>query len=80
MCVTLNSVSSIRRQAGAEYLLLDSGAQLQGTPVQFVHAVTRQTRAYWNTAVSFLTRIVKKHFAFCMAGGTILPRHRVALS
>ena len=28
MGVTLNSVSSIRRQAGAEYLLLDSGAQL----------------------------------------------------
>ena len=28
MGVTINSVSSIRRQAGAEYLLLDSGAQL----------------------------------------------------
>ena len=27
--ITMNSVSSVRRQAGAEYLLLDSGAQLR---------------------------------------------------
>ena len=33
MGVTLNSVSSIRRQAGAEYLLLDSGAQLHSCPI-----------------------------------------------
>ena len=32
MGVTLNSVSSIRRQAGAKYLLLDSGAQLHACP------------------------------------------------
>ena len=33
MGVTINSVSSIRRQAGAEYLLLDSGAQLHACPI-----------------------------------------------
>ena len=33
MGVTLNSVSSIRRQAGAEYLLLHSGAQLHACPI-----------------------------------------------
>ena len=33
--VTLNSVSSIRRQAGAEYLLLDSGAQLHACPISY---------------------------------------------
>ena len=35
MGVTVNSVSSIRRQAGAEYLLLDTGAQLHASPVKF---------------------------------------------
>ena len=35
MGVTLNSVSSIRRQAGAEYLLLDSGAQLHACPITY---------------------------------------------
>ena len=35
MGVTLNSVSSIRRQAGAEYLLLDSGAQLHACPFTY---------------------------------------------
>ena len=33
MGVTLGSVSSIRRHAGAEYLLLDSGAQLHACPL-----------------------------------------------
>ena len=31
--MTINSVSSTRRQAGAEYLLLDSGAQLHACPI-----------------------------------------------
>ena len=35
MGVTTNSVSSIRRQAGAEYLLLDSGAQLHEFPIKY---------------------------------------------
>ena len=35
MGVTRNSVSSIRRQAGAEYLLLDSGAQLHACPLAY---------------------------------------------
>ena len=35
MGVTLNSVSSTRRQAGAEYLLLDSGAQLHACPLTY---------------------------------------------
>ena len=34
MDVTLNSVST-RRQAGAEYLLLDSGAQLHACPITY---------------------------------------------
>ena len=34
MGVTINSVSS-RRQAGAEYLLLDSGAQLHACPIKY---------------------------------------------
>ena len=33
--VTLNSVSSIRRRAGAEYLFLDSGAQLHPCPITY---------------------------------------------
>ena len=33
--VTLNSVSSVRRQAGAEYSLLDSGAQLHACPLTY---------------------------------------------
>ena len=33
--VTLNSVSSTRRQAGAEHLLLDSGAQLHDCPLTY---------------------------------------------
>ena len=33
--VTINSVSSVRRQAGAEYLLLDSGAQLHACPISY---------------------------------------------
>ena len=33
MGVTINSVSSVRRQAGAEYLLLDGGAQLHACPI-----------------------------------------------
>ena len=33
--VTLNSVSSTRRQAGAEHLLLDSGAQLHACPLTY---------------------------------------------
>ena len=33
MGVTLNSVSFVRRQAGAEYLLLDGGAQLHACPI-----------------------------------------------
>ena len=35
MGVTLNSVSSVRRQAGAEYLLLDSGAQLHACTLTY---------------------------------------------
>ena len=35
MCVTINSVSSTRRQAGAEYLLLDSGAQHHACPISY---------------------------------------------
>ena len=35
MGVTLNSVSSIRRQVGAEYLLLDSGAHLHACPLTY---------------------------------------------
>ena len=35
MGVTLNSVSSMGRQAGAEYLLLDSGAQLHACPLTY---------------------------------------------
>ena len=35
MGVTINSVSSTRRQAGAEYLLLDSGAQLHACPITY---------------------------------------------
>ena len=35
MGVTLHSVSSIRRQAGAEYLLLDSGAQLHACSLTY---------------------------------------------
>ena len=35
MGVTVNSVSSTRRQAGAEYLLLDSGAQLHACPITY---------------------------------------------
>ena len=35
MGVTLNSVPSTRRQAGAEYLLLDSGAQLHACPITY---------------------------------------------
>ena len=34
--VTLNSVSSTRRQACAEYLLLDSGAQLDTCPLTYL--------------------------------------------
>ena len=33
--VTINSVSSTRRQAGAEYLLLVSGAQLHACPITY---------------------------------------------
>ena len=32
---TLNFVSSIRRQAGAEYLLLDNGAQIHACPITY---------------------------------------------
>ena len=35
MGVTINSASSTRRQAGAKYLLLDSGAQLHGCPIKY---------------------------------------------
>ena len=35
MGVTLNSVSSTRRHAGAEYSLLDSGAQLHACPTNY---------------------------------------------
>ena len=35
MGVTINSVSSVRRQAGAEYLLLDSGARLHACPLSY---------------------------------------------
>ena len=35
MCVTLNSMSSVRRQAGAGNLLLDSGAQLHACPISY---------------------------------------------
>ena len=35
MGVTVNSVSSVRRQASAEYLLLDSGAQLHACPITY---------------------------------------------
>ena len=35
MGVTINSVSSIRRQAGAEYLLLDSDAQLHACLISY---------------------------------------------
>ena len=33
--VTINSLSSTRRQAGADYLLLDSGAHLHGCPIEY---------------------------------------------
>ena len=33
--VTINSLSSTRRQAGAEYVLLNSGAQLRACPVKY---------------------------------------------
>ena len=33
--VTINSLSSTRRQADAEYFLLDSGAQLHACPVVY---------------------------------------------
>ena len=33
--VTINSVSSTRRQVGAENLLLDSGAQLHACPIKY---------------------------------------------
>ena len=32
--VTINSLSSTRRHAGAEYLLVDSGAQLRACPIE----------------------------------------------
>ena len=35
MGMTFNSVSSVRRQAGAEFLLLDSGAQLHACPIPY---------------------------------------------
>ena len=35
MGVTIHSVSSTRTQAGAEYLLLDSGAQLRACPIKY---------------------------------------------
>ena len=35
MGVTINSVSSTRRQAGAEFLLLGSGAQLHTCPIKY---------------------------------------------
>ena len=35
MGVTINAVSSTRRQADAEYLLLDSGAQLHACPIKY---------------------------------------------
>ena len=35
MGATINSVSSTRRQAGAEYLLLDIGAQLHACPIKY---------------------------------------------
>ena len=35
MCVTINSVSSTRRQAGAECLLLDCGAQFHACPMKY---------------------------------------------
>ena len=35
MGVTLNSVSSIRRQSGAVYLFLDNGAQLHACPITY---------------------------------------------
>ena len=35
MGVTLNTVSSIKRQDGAEYLLRDSGAQLHACPLTY---------------------------------------------
>ena len=35
MGVTVSSVSSTRRKAGAEYLLLDSGAQLHACPISY---------------------------------------------
>ena len=35
MGVTINSESSTKRQAGAEYLLLDSGAQLHACPIKY---------------------------------------------
>ena len=35
MGVTLNSMSSKRKQAGAECLLLDSGAQLHACPITY---------------------------------------------
>ena len=35
MGVTINSVSSTRRQAGAEFSLLDSGAQLHACPLTY---------------------------------------------
>ena len=36
MGATVNSVSSTRRQAGAEYVLLDSVAQLHVCPIKYI--------------------------------------------
>ena len=47
---TLNSVSSLRIQAGAEYLLLDSGAQLHACPISQPRQKTRLPDPGMNTA------------------------------
>ena len=51
MAVTFNSVSSVRRQAGVEYLLLDCGAQLHAWPDPrcLILESTQQVEQYSNT-------------------------------
>ena len=36
MGLTINSVSFLRRQVGAEYLLVDSGVQLHAPPIKYL--------------------------------------------
>ena len=39
MGVTINSLSFLRRQVGAEYLLVDSGVQLHASPIKYLRQI-----------------------------------------